>query len=221
MKGAGLAAASFMLALTAAPVARGEAPRTVEVGLSLGVARPFGATQSGARVTDETFGAATVGVDVAYRVSRLVGVGVAGSYGAGIPTLCATASDCLSSLGSSIALRAFVRFSLPTFGSVRPYASAGLGWEWWTSRLADEGAEASRSYHGPLWLSGELALPFSLSRRLTLGPALGFGLGTFLATSLSTTAGMYEGSPQDAAVHGWVSLTARLAFVFGALDTRP
>jgi hypothetical protein len=186
-------------------------PRRLELGASIGWASPIGSAERGARIRDTTTGLVPFELDAAYRLTRHVGVALAARYGAGIPTLCQTASDCESSLGTDVLVAARARFFLPDVGPFDPRLDVGVGYEWLTTRFSDAGVGSSRGYRGPVHLSAELFVPFTLGRRFTLGPALGATLGAFTASSLDTPAGSSSSSTVEHALHGWLSLAVRVS----------
>jgi hypothetical protein len=186
-------------------------PLRFEVGLALGYAFPAGATEAGNHLRDETFGLAALHADVAVRLTRRIGIALWARYGVGIPTLCATAADCMGSLGSDVALALRVRMDLPAFGRFAPRVDFGSGYGWFTSGLADSGASSSRAYHGPLLLSAAVALPFRLSEHWTFGPELDASAGAFVHLALDTPSGSSGGSIGGRAVHGWIAPALRLA----------
>jgi hypothetical protein len=161
-------------------------------------------------LSDTTIGLVPIEAELAYRFVDAVGLVASARYSVGIPTLCQTASDCESSLGSDVELAIRIRFFLPRFGPIAPRADAGLGYEWLVTRLSDHGITSSRSYRGPLLISVEASAPFALSSRWTLGPALGASFGRFTDFSLETPAGRDEGSIADRAFHLWLSVGAQL-----------
>jgi hypothetical protein len=168
--------------------------------------------ERGARVSDTTFGVVPIGIDAAYRVSRLVGVSARAHYGIAIPTLCRSADDCTASLGSDVAVSLAVRFYAPRLGPMRPFVDAGVGYEWLTTRLADSGGRSARAYQGPLLLSTSIAVPFHLGEQWAAGPFVSVAAGTFTAFSLDTNASTQSANVPARAVHAWFSFGARLEF---------
>jgi len=199
--------------VTFAATSRADEPRRFEVGAGLGYAFPAASAASGARLSDSTFGLVPLDIDVAYRFTEKFAIAVSGRYGIGIPTLCKSASDCESSLGSDVALGVRARFFLPTFGRLEPRVDLGLGYEWYASRVTDSGVTSTHTYGGPIFLSLEAMAPFRLSKLVTLGPVLATSLGVFTSESLETPSGTYDG-PHGRAVHSWLSLGGRVAFSF-------
>jgi hypothetical protein len=193
------------------PARADDVPRRFEVGLALGYAFPVGSTDVGNHLRDETFGLAALDADVSLRLTRRIGLALGARYGVGIPTLCATAADCMSSLGSDVALALRVRIELPSLGRLAPRVDFGPGYEWFASGLTDRGSSSSRAYDGPILVSASLALPFRLSSRWTLGAVVNASAGTFVHLALDTPSGSSSGAIAGRALHGWIAPAIRLA----------
>jgi hypothetical protein len=214
MRGRAIALLTPLLVTSGAHAEAKEPARLFDVGASLGYAIPLGSAETGSRVSDTTYGIVPVELDAVYRLTVGVGVGAWVRYGASIPTLCTTANDCESSIGRDIAVAARVRFFLPRLGPLRLIADAGVGYEWFASKLTDGGATSTRAYRGPLLFTGSVASPFHLSARWTLGPVVGATVGTFTNRSLESPAIDENAAVHGRSVHAWLSLGARLAMSF-------
>jgi hypothetical protein len=187
-------------------------PRPFELAASLGCAAPVGSAERGSRVSDTTFAAVPFAFEVGYRLTRLLGVVAYGRYGVGIPTLCRSASDCESSLGSDVALEIAARLYVPHIGPVAGLVDAGVGYEWLATRLVDASGTSARAYRGPVLFSIRLAAPLRLGRSWTIGPVAGASLGTFTTYRLETNALSPSGDVPARAVHAWLSLSIRVGF---------
>jgi hypothetical protein len=187
----------------------------IEAGASIAYAAPVGSAEAGGRTSDTVFGAGTLDVDASYRFTQALGVVVWGRYALGIPTLCATASDCVASVGHDIVLAARTRVFLPRIARFEPYVDAGIGIEWLTTKLSDAGATSRRTFAGPVALSLELGAPYRLSDRWTIGPVVDAAFGVFTTSSLETPAFTRDRSTDGRSVHGWLSVAFRLGRRFG------
>lgn len=194
--------------------ATGEPARRFEVAASLGYAFPAGSSERGARLSDATFGNAAFDLGFSYRLSHVLGVGILGRYGTVIPTLCASGSDCVSSLGHDVVIGAQARFFLPRVLAAEPYADVGMGYEWFASKLVDSGSTSTHSYNGPVLLWTEVGAPFRIGSRWTLGPAIGLALGTFVDSHLEAPGMSNDLGVGDRSVHAWVSVSGRVAVRF-------
>jgi hypothetical protein len=192
--------------------ARADGP-PVAVGASVGWAAPLGSAERGGRLRDTTFGTVPLGLDASYRVLSSVGVAAHVTYGIGVPTLCQTTGDCTASLGTDVLAILGIRWHLPRLGPTSPLVDLGVGYEWFAARFADAGAHSARSYRGPVLTSGRLAAPFRAGAHWTLGPVVELSVGTFTARSLQTNVSSISQDVASRAVHGWLQLGVRLAFV--------
>jgi hypothetical protein len=165
-------------------------------------------------VSDTAFGAGAIDLDASYRFTRSLGAVLWGRYGATIPTLCATASDCIASLGRDVAIAALARIFLPTFARFEPHADTGVGFEWLMTKVADSGVASRRSFAGPLALSIEIGAPWRLSDKWSVGPVADASLGVFTTSSLETPSFTRDRRTDGHAVHGWLSVAVRTAFRF-------
>jgi hypothetical protein len=199
--------------LTSLPAPDARAADRGEASASLGYAVPAGSLERGSRVSDTAFGAVPVQLDGAFFVTPRLALRLSGAFALAIPKLCASASDCTSSLGKDIAIDAGVRFALPDVGPFAPRLDAGIGWEWYATTLSDKGVSSTRAYAGPTFAAFALSAPFRLSRRFTLGPSLGMRAGVF-TSSTRTTPSWTDSSLNGAAVHGWfrAGVGAQLSF---------
>src|SRR5881394_869500 len=123
-------ATAMVAALVTANVARADDATTsppfrkVQVGIELGFSFPMADLERGSKVSDVVHGVVPLGVEAGYRFNRTVAVVVQGAHAFGIPTLCATASDCMASLGRDTRLGIGGRFTLPRVGPVLPQLRA-------------------------------------------------------------------------------------------------
>jgi hypothetical protein len=183
-----------------------------DLGASIAYAVPVGAAERGSRLSDTTIGIVPLRLDAAYAITSSVGVAVAAAYAPAIPTLCQTASDCISSIGSDVTISLRARVLLPRVGPTSPKLDLGFGYEWLTTKLVDSSASSTRAYNGPLLGLLEVELPFRLGKHWTLAPMLGAMLGVFANESLETGAFRQSGSVPDRSAHGWLTLGVRLGF---------
>jgi hypothetical protein len=186
----------------------------VEVGAAVAYAAPVGSAEAGSRIRDTAFGVGAIDGDVSYRFTRTLGAVVWGRYGGAIPTLCATASDCVASLGRDIELAARARVYLPTLLRFEPHADAGVGFEWFMTKLSDVGATSRRSFAGPIGLSLQVAMPWRISERWSIGPVADGSFGVFTTSSLDTPSFTRDRGTDGRAVHGWLSIAVRTAVRF-------
>lgn len=201
-----IAAACAILAV--ANAARADPPRG-EVGGGGAWAFPAGSFERGARVSDETYGVVSMNVDGAWRVLDRLSIGLFFQYGEVIPKLCASSSDCTSSLGRDVVLAAFARWHFSQVGLLRPSLAGSIGYEWFSSKLSDHGVASSRGHRGVLF-GLDAFFGFALTQRATFGPTLGLALGVSDHASIDAP-GVATSSPIDGhALHVWPRLGVRV-----------
>jgi hypothetical protein len=184
--------------------------RRFDVAASIGYAAPLGDAERGAHVSDTILAVVPVALDMAYRLAPRIGIAAHVQYGVGIPTLCHTAGDSESSLGSDVGGVLAARIYLPQLGPIEFVTDAGIGYEWLTTRLSDAGAHSARAYHGPILFAAYAAAAFRLGEHWSLGPLAGISLGTFTSYALETNLGSFSGNVPARAVHLSLSLGVRL-----------
>lgn len=199
-----------ILAAVSAPSLAGAAG---EASASIGYALPAGSLERGSRLGDTTFGAVPIQLDGAWFVTPRVALRLSAAFAVAIPKLCATASDCTSSLGRDVALEAGVRFALPDIGPFVPRLDVGSGWEWYTTSLSDHGVSSTRAYTGPTFAALSLAAPLRVSRRFAMGPSLGVRAGVFTSATRTTPA-WTDTTLDGSAAHAWLraAIDAQLSF---------
>ena len=193
--------------------ARADEERRIEVGTALGYAFPAGSLERGSRTSDVTSGVPLLELDGAYRVSRAWSVGAALSYGVAIPKLCATSSDCTSSLGHDETLALLGRWHVGQWGRFAPTVDAQLGYEWLGTSLSDNAAKSARSYRG---FAGELAANAMLDVSSTIAIGLRMELrGGVFHHAAVVASGVDASAPTDgSALHLWPALGVRAAATF-------
>jgi hypothetical protein len=187
--------------------------RKVQVGVELGYAFPVGDLERGSEVGDVVHGLVPLGVEVDYRFNRTVALVVQGAYAFGIPTLCATASDCMASLGHDIRLGIGGRFTLPRVGPLLPQVRATFGYEWFRSKLTDNDVTSGRSYRGPILMSVQASGNLGTEEK-GIGLFVGLGAGIFSDRTLDTPAFSSSADVDAARVHAWLELGIRGAVSF-------
>lgn len=183
-----------------------------DVGGSIGYAAPVGSSQRGDKTSDTASALVPFSIDASYRATRNVGVAASLGYGVGVPTLCGSASECVSSLGHDVSFSVRAKVFLPSVFRFEPAIELGPGWEWLTTKLVDGGVETSRAYGGPVFVV-EASSPFRLGKRVTLGPVLGATVGTFTTARLDTPAFSRDDFGGHA-MHAWLSASLRCGVSF-------
>jgi hypothetical protein len=188
--------------------ASAEQPRRIAVAGELGYAFPAGSVERGADLSDSTSGLVELGLDGAYRLHRSLSAGIGLHYGLSIPNLCATSSDCLSSLGRDFRVGALARWHLGKWRSFEPDMDLELGYEWLRTQLADMGVtskRANRGFEASVRAHGQ----FALWRRVSIGPTLALTFGTFSHASLEAPGLSAERETDGSRVHLWTCVGFR------------
>jgi len=209
-----VAAVAFALGLFASAHATAESvdPRRAMLGVTVGPALPLGSLEEGSRTSDTVFGTVPVRLDAGAAITRQLSGVLSLDYAVGIPTLCASTSDCTASLATDVLVLVGARHELPRLGPVTPELGWGFGYEWFTSRMSDKAVTSSRHFRGPAIGSLEILSHFWLGRHSRLAPTLRLVVGEFSHATLAGPGGEESGPVNGLALHGWISLGARLGF---------
>jgi len=180
-----------------------------EIGAGLGWSFPAGSLEEGSRTSDETFGVTDFGLDGAVPVHEKFSIGLIFQYGIVTPKLCASASDCTSSLGRDIVIAPFVRWHVGRFGAFVPALDAFVGYEWFSSKLSDHDVVSRRGHRGVLFGLDAFA-GFALSPRVQLGPTLGLAFGVADHASIEAPGVDSSHAVDGHALHVWPKIGARI-----------
>jgi hypothetical protein len=187
--------------------------RPVQVAVELGYSFPTGDLERGSEVSDVVHGIVPLGIEVGYRFKPSVALVVQGAYALGVPTLCATASDCMASLGHDFRLGVGGRFTLPRLGPILPQVRATFGYEWFRSALSDNGVTSGRSYRGPMLTSLQASANLGSDTKC-FGLFAGVSTGIFSNRALDTPAFSSSSYVDAAKIHAWLDLGIRGQLAF-------
>jgi hypothetical protein len=198
-------------AILVASIARAddEERHRAQIGGAIGWAFPAGSLEEGSRTSDETFGVTTFALDGAWRLHEKLSAGLLFQYGVVTPKLCATSSDCTSSLGRDVVLAPLVRWHLGRFGAFVPSLDAAIGYEWLSSKLSWKGVVSRRGHRG-VFFGLDAFAGFALSRRVILGPTLGLAFGVADHSSIEAPGVDASHAVDGHALHLWPKLGARV-----------
>jgi hypothetical protein len=147
---------------------------------------------------------------VGFRTNPLFSVGLALQYAPVTTKNCDTGSSCSS---SDTRLGVEGRFHFAADQMFSPWISFGLGYEWFS--LSETGANTFDMTFKGLDFEFQVGGDFRVSPTFTLGPYLGYRVGTFDSASISSP-GSSDASADipDAsqASHGWLTFGLRSAF---------
>jgi len=176
--------------------------------VDVGYAYPTGSAETGTDTGDVSFGLIPLSLVGTYDIAREWSASARLRYALNIPTLCASASDCESSLGHDVAVSVGIGRALPHWWHLTARIGLDVGWEWLTTKLSDAGVAASRSWNGP-FARLEAFADLKSGGPWSLGPAIGIDIGLFSHFDLDTPAGSTSGS-NDSAVHAWPTISFRV-----------
>jgi hypothetical protein len=174
----------------------------------VGYAYPTGSAETGTDTGDVSFGLVPLSLVGTYDTVRDWSVSARLRYALNIPTLCASAPDCESSLGHDVVVTVGVGRALPRWWHLTTRIGIEAGWEWLTTKLSDAGVASSRSWNGP-FARLEAFADLKSSSPWSLGPAVGIDVGLFSHFALDTPAG-HTGGSIDAALHAWPTISFRV-----------
>lgn len=173
----------------------------------IGYAYPAGTAETGTDTRDVSFGLVPLSLVGTYDLARDWSASARLRYALNIPTLCASAPDCESSLGRDVAATVGVGRALPRRWHVTARVGLEVGWEWLTTKLSDAGVVASRSWNGP-FVRMEIFGDLKSGGPWSVGPAIGIDSGFFSHFDLVTPAG-HTGGSTDSAIHAWPTVSFR------------
>lgn len=174
----------------------------------IGYSYPSGDPETGSNTGDVSFGLVPISVMATYDFLINWSATARFSYALNVPTLCASAPDCESSLGHDVALAIGVGRVLPRRWHFTPRLGFEAGWEWLTTKLSDGGVVAARSWNGP-FARLEVFADVRSRGPWSLGPAIGLDVGLFTHFDLETPAG-HTGGSTDTALHAWPTISFRV-----------
>jgi len=184
----------------------------VLVGAELGYAFPIGLLERGSYTSDVVRGLVPLTIEGGYKLNRHVALVVDAQFAIDVPKLCATASDCMSSLGRDVALTVGGRFFLPKLGILVPELRATVGYEWFRASLSDQGVISARDYRGPILGSIQAFANFGPDG-WSIGPFAALSTGIFSHREIDTPAGSWSSAGQPG-LHAWASFGLRGALSF-------
>ena len=203
---------AWIVAMGGIPEARGDTaplhlPR-VTVFADIGYAYPRGTAETGTDTRDVSFGLVPLSLGGTYDLTARWSGSLRLRYAFNIPTLCASAPDCESSIGRDVAVAVGIGRALPRWWHLAPRVGFEVGWEWLTTELSDSGVVSSRSWNGP-FARLEIFTDLKSGGPWSVGPALGIDVGLFASSDLDTPAGHSSGST-DTTIHAWPTVSFRV-----------
>jgi hypothetical protein len=187
---------------------------------ALGYAYPVGESERGNDTRDVSFGLVPLSLLGGYDLGKNWSAQLRMDYALNIPTLCASSSDCVASVGHDARLQIGIARTLPQWRSFTAQLALYLGWEWLSTNLTDSGVTATRSWNGPS-AAFEIFVDLRSHGPWSFGPVLGLAAGIFTHYDLETPAWRSSGAtdtsihplachPLACHSHAWPSLAFRV-----------
>jgi hypothetical protein len=177
--------------------------------VALGAALPLGNLERGSKLRDVTFASMPVEVTGGYETGRRLALLGLFRYAPSVPTMCASAGECVASIGREIVVGIRVSRAGTELHGFVPVLSLDVGYEWFASKLVDEDATSQRRYRGPFAAMDFLAV-HRWGERWQVGPFAQVGAGRFTSLSLVTPSWQRDLPIDQAAMHFWAVLGVRL-----------
>lgn len=194
-----------------------KAARGFQMALRTGVSIPFGKASGDDDDSMSDLFSAQVPliIDVGGKLGEYVflggylGLGVGGVAGQTSDLCDAANAKCLSTT-VRIGVQAQVHFAPAE--KVNPWLGYGIGWEASSVAIRNDGVDSSVSTSGPEFAHFMGGVDFRLSRTVGIGPFVDMSLGQYSRIRIETDEFGASGDVDKKALHGWLTLGARLVF---------
>jgi outer membrane protein W len=223
----------FGLVAVAVPAAAqnqsGPQPVGLSLGLRVGYAIPGGGIgaspgmgQSNEPLSDSVTGQVPLGLDLGYRITPHLGIGLSLQYGFAQVNDEKVGRDCPDCSADVVAVAASVFFHAIPGGKFDPWAGLGLGYELLTLHVdlsqGGQHVQGSAKLEGLQYLVLQLGGDFATGSAVTVGPYFAFSAGRYDSTSLTLTGpGVANNESRDIerpAWHEWVTFGLQGRFNF-------
>ena len=189
-----------------------------QLALRTGASIPFGkyADSGSANMSDFVSPQVPLLVDIGGKIGRYVFVG--GYLGLGFGGAAGTASDACDRTNASCAsvslrLGPQVLFFFRPDQKVDPWVGYGFGWESTALASSTDRLDTATGFAGWEFAHFMGGVDFRISRIFGIGPFVDFALGSYTRYSFQLNPGPDdEGSIEDPALHGWLTVGARFVF---------
>lgn len=194
-----------------------------EASLRVGYGIALGEVSEGSDLNDGIAGQMPFWLDLGYRVTPQLMLGVYGSYGIGfaggeVGDTCDAADDVVDCSAHDIRLGLQAQFHLKPDESIDPWLGVGVGYEWMTISMEGGGAELDMTASGFEFVNLQAGVDFRIKPTFSLGPFIAFSFAQFSDVSSDCTSPVpgvcpdTEGEIEDKAVHEWFFIGARGTF---------
>jgi len=176
----------------------------VSVGLRLLYGIPMGDAVKDQKMSDGISGQVPLQLDVEYKVTPQLGVGVYGSYAFGM--LASQAKDNFDS-ASAYALGIQASYELPKLKAITPWVGLGTGYEWATASFKSSAGGGSLKYSGWEFARLEVGADYEVAKNFSTGLFVGYSLGQFSNASFQGQSASVPSS--DKTLHEWFTFGIR------------
>jgi hypothetical protein len=190
-----------------------------EIGLRTGYAIPLGkgGANSSLDLNEGISGAVPIWLDLGYRATPQIMVGIYGAYAFGflgdtLDRACGGGLDCSS---HDIRLGAELQYHILPRQQADPWLGLGLGYEWLTFSASGGGQDGSITASGFEFVNLQAGVDFapSDSANFGLGPFLAFSVAQYSDVSCSGAAGLACPGSFETTTHEWLTFGVRGTFV--------
>src|SRR3954471_6639511 len=193
-------------ALLAVPIAATAAKTGPEIALRAAYAVPLGDVVNGLGIRDITTGGIPLWIDVGYRFTPKLYVGLYGSYGFLFTGTCGAGDDCSQ---HDVRIGGNLQFHLTPDARFDPWFGIGIGYEWLSYSEVRGAAAQEALVRGLESVMIQGGLQAAVAPGLRLGPFVAVSVGTYTDGSTSGILGSSSGSLTDRSPHFWFSLGPR------------
>jgi outer membrane protein W len=217
-----LIAAVVALSCLCTTVARAERHTGFEAALRLGYGIPLGDAAGNAELSDGIAGQVPLILDIGYRITPMVFLGVYGQYGfAWLSDNYADGCDATNASCSAHDIRLGIeaQFHFQPLEKLDPWIGVGIGYEWAGLDVEVGNMEVDTTLSGFEFINLQAGLDIRVSEHFYVGPFLNFSIGQYSSASASCSGGGLcadqfgvNGDIDDKAVHEWLMLGVRAGF---------
>ncbi len=181
-----------------------------QIGLRLGFGLPLGEAVQDVDMGDGLIGQIPIWLDVGYKITPKVLVGLYASVGIlifesadapGDPG-CPDGADCS---GTDVRLGAQFHYFTNPGGASSFWLGAGVGYEW----LSSDFDAAEIQYRGFEFINGQLGLDFATGDNTALGPFAALTVGQFSKFKFSLASQSTDGDIDQTGMHQWLMIGIR------------
>ncbi len=183
---------------------------SVQIGLRLGFGLPLGESIQDVDLSDGLVGQIPVWLDLGYKISPKLLVGLYASVGfllfesadaPGDPG-CPDGADCS---GTDVRLGAQFHYFTNPGGATSFWLGAGIGYEWFSGTVNNTDTQL----RGFEFVNGQLGLDFATGPNSALGPFAALTLGQFSKVKLSGGGASQDNDIEQTGMHQWLMIGIR------------